>query len=252
MRSLLITGLIVVFLSACTSEPLLSSEDQKRASDLNAQLGLGYLKQGQYKRAKKKLDKAIKFNSDNPSAYHYLAELYRRIDENDKARENYLHALQLDPENQNIKNNYGVFLCDVGDYQKGIQVFDKLLDDPLATGKDSVYENVGLCRLKQGRLNDAEKAFKDALAINPKLPKSLLNLAQLRYDIGLNQEAYRLYGKYTSVAPQTPESLWLGILLETDRGAKNTVASYKVKLKGKFPDSPQTRLLLKMEREGKL
>lgn len=243
-------SVLILLLAACTT--INTSADAKRASELNAQLGLGYLKQGQYQRALLKLDKALNFDSDNANAYHYKAELYRRINDHDKAEEFFKRAMELAPDNLTIQNNYGVFLCDAGKYEQAIKLFTKPLTDSLYTNKSGSYENIGLCRLRQGQVAQAEQAFMQALKYNPKTDKSLLKLAQLRFDSGNKVAAYDLYSRFLAVAPQTPESLWLGILLESERGAKNTVASYKVKLKGKHPDSKETKLLLKLESQGKL
>lgn len=250
MRKIAGVGVLVLLLAGCTT--VNTSEDTKRAAELNAQLGLGYLKQGQYKRALHKLDKALNYDENNANAHHYKAELYRRLNDPKKAEEHYKLAMELAPENLTIQNNYGVHLCDSGKYDEAIALFKKPLEDSLYSNKASSYENIGLCRLRQGQIEKAEQAFKQALKFNPKASKSLLKLAQLRFDGGNKVAAYKLYTRYLAVASHTPESLWLGILLENGRGAKNTVASYKVKLKGKYPDSKETKLLLKLEQQGKL
>lgn len=252
MRKLLGICFLVLFLVACTTDSTLSPVDTKRASELNAQLGAGYLQQGQYKRAKFKLEKALDFDSSNANAHHYMAELYRRLNDSQKAEEHFKIALDLAPDNLTIQNNYGVHLCDSGKYEEAIALFKKPLSDVLYSNKAGSYENIGQCRLRQGQITQAEQAFTQALKLNPKMPKSLLQLAQLRFDAGNNVAAYSLYSRYIAIAQHTSESLWLGILLENGRGAKNTVASYKVKLKGKYPDSKETKLLINLERQGKI
>ena len=250
MRRIVSVGVLILFLSACTT--VNTSADTQRAAELNAQLGLGYLKQGQYKRALSKLDKALSFDSSNANAYHYKAELYRRLNDHAKAEEYFKQAIDLAPNNLTIQNNYGVFLCDTGRYDEAILLFKKPLQDALYSHKSQSYENIGLCRLRQGQITQAEQAFNQALKYNPKASKSLLELAKIRFDGGNKVAAYDLYTRYLAVAPHTPESLWLGILLESGRGEKNTVSSYKVRLKGKYPDSKETKLLLKLESQGKL
>lgn len=243
---------VLLLLSACTTTDYLSPVNTKRASELNAQLGLGYMNEGQFERAKYKLDKAIKFDPDNPHAYHYMAELYRRLKEYDKAGEYYDKAMSLAPNDMNIQNNYGVYLCELGHYERAYKHFKKIISNPLYSARANAYENVGLCSMREGKLLQAENAFKSALAINPKMPKSLLQLAQMSYDEGNNSQAYEYFQHYVAIAQQTPESLWIGILLENDRGNKDTVASYKVLLKGKYPDSDEAKRLKKLERMGKL
>ncbi len=252
MQKLLLGGLIISMLGACTTEVVMEPEDKERASEINAQLGLGYMQRGQYKRALGKLEKAIDYNPDNANAYHYKAELHRRLREYDKAEDNFVKSLDIEPSNANTLNNYGIFLCDQGRYAQAISNFQKIIDDPLYRYKADAHENLGLCSYRQGKLRQAEDAFQSALAINNKMAKSILKMAQITYDRREKAEAYSFYKRYISLAAHTPESLWLGILIETDRGNKNSVASYKVLLKGKFPASKEAKLLKKLEAEGKI
>jgi len=242
----------ILLLGACTTRDYLGPVDYKRAAELNAQLGLGYMKEGQFERAKYKLDKAIKFDPENAHAYHYMAELYRRLKELDKAGKYYEKAMSLAPHDMNIQNNYGIYLCERGKYEKAYKHFENIIKNPLYAARANAYENIGLCSLREGKLKRATSAFKSALAINPKMPKSLLQMAQISYDEGKGDQAYDYYTRYISVAQQNPESLWIGILMENDRGHKDTVASYKVLLKGKFPASAEAKRLRKLEKAGKL
>lgn len=244
--------LFILLIGACTSTDYLGPVDLKQASKLNAELGLGYMREGQYQRAKFKLDKALKFDPDNPQAYHYMAELYRRLKEYDKAGEYYEKAISLAPNDTNIQNNYGIYLCDVGQYDKAYKHFRKIVADPLYPARANAYENIGLCSLREGKLKQAQTAFESALAIDPKMPKSLIQLAQMSFDDGNRAKSFAYYQRYVAIAQQTPESLWIGILLETERGNKDTVASYKTLLKGKYPDSEETKRLKKLESKGTL
>lgn len=242
----------VLLLAACTTQEYLAPVDTKRASQLNAELGLGYMQEGQYQRAKFKLDRAIKYNPENPHAYHYMAELYRRLKEYDKAGKYYQKAMALDPSDMNIQNNYGVYLCEIGKYDKAYKHFRNITNNPLYSARANAFENIGLCAVRQGKLELAQRSFVSALKINPRMPKSLLQLAELNYDQGDADRAYQYYERYIAIAPQTSESLWIGILLEHGRGDNDTEASYKILLKGKFPDSVEAKRLRKLESMGKL
>lgn len=252
MRRVLVGGIFITMLAACTTETVIEPTDPERASEINAQLGLGYLQSGQYNRSLKKLEKAIKYDPDNAKAYHYKAELHRRLGEFDKAEENYQKALDLEPRDADTLNNYGVFLCDREEYDKAYKHFDRIIKDPLYRYKADAYENVGLCAHREGKLHKAEEAFVQALALNNKMAKSLIKMAQISYDKRKKADAYDYFRRYIALAPHNPESLWLGILLEKDSGNKNTVASYKVLLKGKFPASKEAKLLRKLEAQGKM
>ena len=237
-------------MTSCTVIGDIEVRDSPRASELNAQLGLEYLKQGKYELALSKLDKSIKFDDNNADAYHYKAEIYNRIGEFEKADENYMQAVDLAPNDASIHNNFGAFLCDQGRYQEAYSHFNKTINNPLFISKDITYENIGLCALQQNNLKRAEEAFTLSIQINPNRAKSLIKLAQIYYDKNNRKEAYELLTRYIKVAQHSPESLWLGILLERGKGHKNTVATYANLLKGKFPDSKEAELLQKLEQQG--
>ena len=243
---------ITLLLSACVSDPQRDDKDLNDASNFNAQMGLEYIKQGRYDVALDKLKKAVEQDPDNAVAQHYIAVLYQQLGEFDKAESHFHQALELTPENSDLLNNYGVFLCNAKKYQQAYPYFDKVLKDPLYPAKGSVYENVGLCAQAQGDISRAEENLKFALRLNPQSPKSLLAMAQISFDKQKYSTARKYYYEYLENARQSPESLWLGILLENRSGNKNRMASYKVLLKGKYPDSKEAALLRKMEASGQL
>ncbi|NNF97590.1 MAG: type IV pilus biogenesis/stability protein PilW [Halobacteria archaeon] len=242
----------MLFVSGCATNTTREEQDLSDASDYNAQLGLAYINQGRYDVAMSKLKKSIEQNPDNAVAHHYVAELYRRLGEFDKAETHFKEALDLTPNNPSLMNNYGVYLCDDKKYKKAYGYFDKVLKDPLYPAKGSVYENIGLCAQSEGNLKIAEENLRFALRLNPQAPKSLLAMAQISFDKQKYAASRKYFYEYLENARHTPASLWLGILLENRSGNKNRVASYVVLLKGKYPDSEEAELLKKMQASGQL
>jgi len=85
----------------------------KDASQINVELGVGYIKRRQYNIARGKLEKAIKQNPGNANAYKNLAYLYSILGLKDKAIKEYEKALDLKPHDSDLLNFYGAFLCSV-------------------------------------------------------------------------------------------------------------------------------------------
>lgn len=251
MRRPLLLLLMLALLGACSAA---REEQQKRqtASEYNTELGLAYLRQGRDQMAMEKLRKAVEQDPKNAQAHHYLAVLYQKLGENDKADQAYWKALRYAPKDPNLLNNYGAFLCGQGKYDRAIRLFRKVLEDPLYPARQAVYENIGLCAQQKGDLKLAEEYLRKSLKANPRAPKSLLALGQIRFDQGDAAAARQYLYDYLAVARHNAESLWLGVLLAAKTGNKDRLASYKLLLKGKFPDSPQTAKLKKMEAEGKI
>jgi type IV pilus assembly protein PilF len=244
--------LVTIFNSSCVSVVEKSNTDLKKASLINAKLGLAYLQKGAYKSANSKLLKALEQDSDNAVAHLYMAELQKVLKVNDKADEHYKQAVALDPEYSRAKNNYGAFLCSQGKYKESVVLFTDVLKDPLYSDKIGVYENLGICEQKRGNIHLAEQHFRHALKLNHNLPKSLLGMTQISYDSGLYKPAKKYYSRYISLARQSPESLWIGILIERKYKNEKTVDSYSTILRVKFPDSKEAILLDKLEGKDSL
>ena len=228
-------------------EAIFEIEKSKRAANINVQLGVGYMSQGRYDFAKTKLEKALSQDPTNADIYHYMAELYRRLGDFETAEANFQKALKLDGTNTALMNNYGVFLCSQKHYDEANEYFEKVLKDPLYQSKDLVYENMGVCSLKEGNLLKAEKYLNKAYSLNPNLPTTALNLAQINFDKQLMDQANFHFQRFLKMADHTAQSLWLGYLLEMQNGNKNQAASYAVLLKGKYPESNEAKLLQKHE-----
>lgn len=232
-------AVLALTLVGCASGPNEREVNKEKSAQVNAELGLRYMFQGKNDLALEKLQRALSYDDDSVAAHHYLAELYRRLDEQEKADEHYREALDLEPENSSIHNNYGVFLCNAERYDDAEEQFLEVLENPVYNGRAATYENLGLC-LRQGEKNArAEKYFRKALEINPKLPKSLAAMAELSFAQGNMLSARAYIQRYRDVAPHNPRTLWLGIQVERALGDHDAVASYGMLLTGNFPESDE-------------
>ena len=243
-----VTGLLfLLIISGCASKIEREGVDHKRASVANTDLGVAYLAQGKYKIAMEKLKKGLAFDDENVDAHHYIADLYRRLEQNDLASKHFKIALELNDNDSAIKNNYGIFLCSTGSYTEGLNLFNKVLVDPLYSNKGRVYENMGLCAEKQGNILNAEKYFETALKFNKKSPSALLGLAQIVFDKRKINAATDYLNRHNKVARPSAQSLWLGLLIARKKGLKGKAGSMALKLKSYFPDSKEVKLLEKLK-----
>lgn len=239
--------LFVLALTGCASQTERAGVNSKAASVANSELGVAYLAQGQNKVAMVKLKKAIAYDDENANAHHYIAELYRRLEQNELAAEHFNKALELKPKDSSIQNNYAIFLCGMGSYDKGLNLLSAVLADPLYSNKDQAYENMGLCAEKQGNIQIAESYFLTALKLNKNLPNSLLGMAKIEFDKRNIQSATSYFEKHNQISRHTPQSLWLGVLIERKNGRKGQSGSYAILLKGRFPDSKEAKFLKKLK-----
>jgi type IV pilus assembly protein PilF len=239
-------------LSACTTHTssAFKEVDKEKSAEANASLGLQYMLNGNYARAMEKLNRALEYNSNSATAHHYLAELYRRLGEVKDADKHYRRASKLSPDNVDLANNYGVFLCSEKRYRKAEKQFRKVLKDPVYSHRAKTFENMALCQdeNKKKVSAKAEEYFSEALRLDPKLPKSLLGMAEISLYQGNALKGRAFLQRYLEVATQTPQSLWIGIRIERILNDKNAVSSYGMLLKGNFPESDEAKLYLDSEK----
>lgn len=244
LRSLTLL-LAVILLGGCASTVERESMDLKKAAELNAELGLNYMVQGNNEMAMEKLLKAVEYDSRSVNAHHYIAELYRRLGSKDKAMEHFRRAATLAPRDSSILNNHGVFLCSEQRFDDGEKQLLQALDNPVWPGRDQAYENLGRCMADKGDMAKAEQYYREALKGNPRLPKSLLAMTEISLQQGNHISARAFLQRYAVVAPHTAQSLWLGIQIERSLGDRNALSSYGMSLRNNFPTAEETQLYLK-------
>src|SRR5258708_28040305 len=83
------------------------------------------------------------------------------------ARESFNQALRLSPNNADVLNNYGWFLCLRNDGQRGLELMQRALDDPLYGTPEKAQLSIGLCPRRPGRTPHAQAALPRAVMIPP-------------------------------------------------------------------------------------
>jgi len=238
-----LAGLLV--LGGCTTGPeLVSDQHLKKASEINAKLGAEYMQQGNLQTAKDKLDKALKENADNADAHSTYALLMMRLERPDQARDHFETALDLDPDSPRLRNNYGTFLCQQGDYDAGIKQFLSAAKNKLYETPAYAYANAGQCAGDAGRTDEARNYLRKALEYDKRMASALYSLAKLEMDQGQPQRAARYIKRFHDVATPAAQSLWLGVRIERALGNRTAAREYGRKLVRDFPDSDEAEQFL--------
>lgn len=238
-------------LSACVTEP--RDPDFAGADAINTDaaaknrvsLGLTYLSNGNFSQAKANLDKALNFAPKSADAHFAMAYYYQQVDELELTEEYYLKALKLAPENPNIINSYGAFLCEQGRYEKAKSYFLKAVSSKSYVSTAETYENLAICAVDQGKTDEAVGFFESALNHQPTRGKSLFFLAQLQKEQGNYGEAKKTLWKYDRVSRVSPESLWLSYEIARGLGDTEAALGYGELMKSMFPAHPNTALFKK-------
>jgi len=236
---------LAVLLVGCASTAERQAERDKlnKLADTHVYLGATYLQRGQLDVAKVELEKALKIVPDHSQANNIMAVLQWRFKDFDKAEQYFLKSLGSDENNASAHHNYGAFLCDRGKIEEGVKNFTLAAGNPLYQYTAEVNLNAGMCLMKKPSPVTAEKYFREALRINSKLPGALFQMAQISLDSGQALSARGFIERYFQAAEDSPESLLLAVKIERNLRNKNAEASYALRLRGKFPTSPEVAQL---------
>jgi tetratricopeptide (TPR) repeat protein len=135
--------------------------------------------------------------------------------------------------------NYGVFLCQQEKYVEADNAFLKAIRDPDNLYRDIALVNAGMCAKKAGQLQRAERYFNAALQVNPDSAVALYQLARLSLEVGQPAQARTFMIRYDAIAPPTPKSLLLSVLIGDELGDYNLASQSSEKLMELYPNSPE-------------
>ena len=234
--------LFALTLSACASNGGSgANRNGESAAEINVRLGLGYLQQGRPQLALDNLKRAIELNPRLADAHHYAAEAYRQLQQHARADLHFKKALKLAPKDSSIKNNYGVYLCDRGQYAKADRYFSEVAEDIYYRSAAEALENAGICARKSGDIDLAVTRFHEAIEHDARRARSLYQLADLANDAGEYAQGRGFIQRYFSVAQVNAPSLWLAIQIEHGLGNEASVREYATRLYKNFPDSKEAK-----------
>lgn len=245
MRKIIITSLIISFLNiaGCGNGIPPRAFESNNIAEPNLKLGIAYLRRGEYKKALERLYRARQAAPNYPPIYNTLGALYQHIGETEKAEKNYKKALSLDKSNPTTLNNYGQFLCQEKQYDNAEKIFLEAANNPLYRTPEIAFTNAGICAIHQNKLDVAESYLRSALVKNPYLSIALLKMSELSY-MSQNYLSARAYlQRFLEISAHTSKSLWLGVKIERHLQDQDTLASYILLLKNKFPTSKEANFL---------
>ena len=243
-------------LAACissSSRPPPASASPDEAAQYNMQLGISYLRQGDFKAAQEKLEKALAVNDELTMAHMALGLALERLGDPRGAEKSYRRAVSLDDESPDALNALAVYLClQKQEVSEALRYFDRALAVPAAkveSNKAMLYTNAGTCA-KAGNLDRAESYLRAALAVDPQFRDALLQMADVAFTRGVFLQSRAFIERLLAAGPATPAALWLGFRTERALAAKAAAAGYAERLKTEFPDSVEARLLIESQRDG--
>ncbi|WP_437613520.1 type IV pilus biogenesis/stability protein PilW [Erwinia sp. V71] len=240
-------GLQCVVLSVFLVSGCVNNHVTKASAQTRLQLGLEYLARGDIAAAQRNLARAEGVLAQDYRLQLAMARLYQMTGDNHSAQVRYDRALTLAPLNSYVLNNYGAFVCGLGQYDAAQQQFSvaQTLSQPGA--RADAQENAGYCFLNAGKFVQARQSLSQAVQADGHKGMSLLAEAEKRLGRGERAQARLLLEVYQHSLPASAESLWLEIRFAALEQRAADVERLGTQLARNFPQSTEHQHFLANE-----
>lgn len=203
-----------------------------------------YLQRGNMGVALSEARAALAVDENYAPAHSLMAMAYMQLGENPAAEGSFQRAIALAPNDAEINNSFGWFLCQTGREQRSLEYFTTAIKSPLYATPALPNANAGICLMKLKDDKAAEDYLMRALRLDPANQRAIYFLADIAYRQGRLGAARLHLEELHRIANPTPESLWLALRVERKFGDREAEARYAVQLNRKFPGSPEQSKLL--------
>lgn len=251
----LIISFCAMLLSACSSSKFSDSlDDEKTVSEspeiqrrvsIRMQLAVDYFKEGQYKLALEEIRIVIALSPKLVNAYSLRALIQMEMNDPQRAEENFLYALKLDPANSEIRNNYAWFLCQNAREKQALTLYDKILLDRSYPTPLKAMLSAGVCSLRMKDIASAEKYFLMAFQEDPNNPSVNANLAKVYYDKAQYEQARPYIQRVLKEEIFAADVLWIAIKIDHKLGDQASVNGLATQLRRRHPNSKEFALFQK-------
>ena len=253
-RRLCVVCAVLMLVAGCGTKPLAPPSQSQRSSQtgqqeaspqyraqLHTELASGYYERGQMDIALQELGQAAALDPENAQTYNIYGLVYATMGDTRKAEQSFEHALQLAPNDSDIRHNWGWYLCQHNRERESLAQFEAAATNPLYKAPEIALVNAGRCAQRLGDAALAEQYFRRALGAQPGNAMSNYGLALLAFRGGRYEEARGWMKSVMLTNNPPPEGLYLGMCVERKLGDKQAELSYVSQLRNRYPDSAETK-----------
>ena len=217
-----------------------------RLSNTRMELAQAYLGRNQPTDALDQVKQALQAKPNNPAAYGLRGLIYAALGETDKADESFQRAMQLAPHDADLIHNYGWYLCQQRRFADANAQFLLAIAEPSYRQASRTMLAQGVCQLRAGKPQDAEKTLARAYELDPANPTIAVNLSEVLYRNGQYERA-RFYIRRVNTRQElaSAQTLWLAARIEHRLGQEEQVNAMGAQLRNRFPESPEAVLFEK-------
>lgn len=217
--------------------------DARLRAKAHADLGMVYLGDSQLNTALDEARIAIEADSSYPLGYNLLGLVQMYLKDNRAAEDSFTRALALAPNDPEINNNFGWFLCQSGREARSIPYFVTASKSQLYSSPTKPLTNAGICSLNMKDDKGAEDFLVRALRVDQMNGDAHFLLADIYYRTGRLREAQARLAEIHRMTEPTAETAWLGLRIERKIGDHEAENRYAAQLRRKFQASREYQLM---------
>lgn len=218
------------------------AEPRKRA-EIRAELAATYYRDGRLAVALEEAQRALQADPNYAPAHALLGVIHMDLGDRREAEASFGRALRLDPENSNILNNYGWFLCQGGRERESIDYFQRAAANRLYPTPGLAMRNAGMCLLRVKDLDGAERMLRRAFELDAADALTKFELARLYLRRSQPDRAGFYHGLLDPANANSAPGLWLGLRIARANGDLRRERDLAEQLRTRFPDSPEASAL---------
>jgi len=217
--------------------------NSERRAEIRLKLASTYYEQNSYNIALEELAHVLQADPDNAHAHGLRGLIFLDLGDRAQAEASFNRAMQLAPNDPELNNNYGWFLCRTNRQRESIQYFEKAAGTSLYLTPSLAHRNAGVCLTQLGEYGEAEKKLKRAFELDA--TDTLVRYYLTRLYIAMQQvEKARFYHDLLQKsAGESAETIWLNLRIARIANDARSERAYAQELRRRFPNSPQTKAL---------
>ncbi len=142
--------------------------------------GVLHFQNGYFAQAAELMERAVRLVPENAAFHCNLAEVYRALDQYQRAIDSCRAALRLQPDFPDAANNLGLALHALGKFEEAASEFRGAIR--MRPSFALAWNNLGASLLKLGLHDEALAAYRSAVVVDPGLAAAHSNLGQMLVD----------------------------------------------------------------------
>lgn len=258
IRLLVVAALAMLALSACETTTTVNGQqvantpgasaqtpesELRRRAGIRLKLASSYYTARQYAIAIDESKQALALDPTLAAAHGLLGLIYMDLDDRAQAEASFGRALRMEPDNPEIINSYGWFLCRTGRERESVEWFQRAAGNRLYQTPALPLQNAGVCLLKIKDYAAAESWLRRSFEADASAPVVKFNLARLYLATNRLDRANFYFSLLERDIEPTPESLWLGLRIARAQGDVRAERQYADQLRRRFSGSNEASLL---------